>query len=102
KKGGQMLHATSTLLDFYGTSQKSADFRSGSEFLFEEAAVKETSPGSGQYVENDILIDPANAFAYFNRLNNISESSIRDNSFVKLREVTIGYPVYSNTRFTVD
>src|SRR5690606_19011941 len=38
KQGGQMLHATSILLDFYGTSQKSADFRGGSPFLFEEAA----------------------------------------------------------------
>lgn len=102
KNGGQMLHATSTLLDFYGTSQKSADFRSGGDFLFEEPAVKETAPGSGQYVENDILIDPDNAFDYFNRLNNISESSVTGNSFVKLREITVGYPVYSNPSFTVD
>ncbi|RZF58432.1 SusC/RagA family TonB-linked outer membrane protein [Sphingobacterium corticibacterium] len=102
KQGGQMLNATSSLLDFYGTSQKSADFRGGDSFLFEKAAVKETSPGSGEYVENDISIDPSRAFDYFNRLNNISESSIRGTSFVKLREITVGYPVYSNTRFTVD
>ncbi len=100
KQGGQMLHATSAILDFYGVTQKSADYRSGDAFLFEQAAVKEVS--EGVYAENDILIQPENAFAYFNRLNNISESSVTGTSFVKLREVSLGYPVYSNTRFTVD
>src|SRR5690606_16922361 len=100
KNGGQMYYATAGLLDFYGVTQKSADFRSGDPFLFEQAAVKEVSPGV--YETNDILIDADDAFAYFNRLNNISESSVFGTSFVKLREVAIGYPVYSNSKFSID
>ena len=100
KQGGQMLHGTGGILDFYGVTQKSADFRSGDPFLFEQAAVKEVSPGV--YETNDILIDADDAFAYFNRLNNISESSVFGTSFVKLREVAIGYPVYSNSKFSID
>src|SRR5690606_8439254 len=45
KQGGQMLHGTGGILDFYGVTQKSADFRSGDPFLFEQAAVKVVSPG---------------------------------------------------------
>ena len=95
-----MLHGTGGILDFYGVTQKSADFRSGSPFLFEEAAVKEVS--DGVYAANDILIDPSDAFSYFDRLNTISESSVFGTSFVKLREVSLGYPVYTNTKFSVD
>src|SRR5690606_11445928 len=91
---------TAGILDFYGVTQKSADFRSGSPFLFEEAAVKEVS--EGVYAPNDILIDPSNAFDYFDRKNTISESSVFGTSFVKLREISVGYPVYSNARFGVD
>ncbi|WP_270088632.1 SusC/RagA family TonB-linked outer membrane protein [Sphingobacterium sp. SYP-B4668] len=100
KSGGQMLSGTAGILDFYGVTQKSADFRSGAPFLFEEEAVKEVSPGV--YEKNDILINPANAYDYFNRKNSISESSVFGTSFVKLREVAIGYPVYSTARFAVD
>ncbi|SKB73429.1 Outer membrane receptor proteins, mostly Fe transport [Sphingobacterium nematocida] len=100
KNGGQMLHGTGGILDYYGASQKSADFRSGDPFLFDREAVKEVSPGV--YEKNDILIDPSDAFAYFNRLNGISESSVFGTSFVKLREISLGYPVYTNTKFSVD
>ncbi|WP_433901211.1 SusC/RagA family TonB-linked outer membrane protein [Sphingobacterium puteale] len=100
KQGGQMYHGTSGLLDVYGVSQKSADFRSGDGFLFEQAAVKEVAPG--QYENNDILIDPSKAYDYFNTLSNISEASIQGTSFVKLREVAVGYPVYQNSKIKVD
>ncbi len=100
KQGGQMYHGTAGILDYYGVTQKSADFRASEGFLFEEAAVKEVSPGV--YADNDILIDGADAFDYFNAKNGISESSVFGTSFVKLREVAIGYPVYSGSKFKVD
>lgn len=100
KSGGQMFHGTAGVLDYYGVTQKSADFRSGNPFLFEEAAVKEVSPGV--YEANDILIDPANAYDYFNVKNTIAESSVFGTSFVKLREVAIGYPVYAGSKLKVD
>ncbi|MBE8713124.1 SusC/RagA family TonB-linked outer membrane protein [Sphingobacterium hungaricum] len=100
KQGGQMYHGTGGILDFYGVTQKSADFRSGEAFLFELPAVKEVSPGV--YADNDIYIDPANAFDYFDAKNTVSESSIFGTSFVKLREVAVGYPVYSGSKFKID
>ncbi|WP_164123234.1 MULTISPECIES: SusC/RagA family TonB-linked outer membrane protein [Sphingobacterium] len=100
KQGGQMFHGTAGVLDYYGVTQKSADFRSGTGFMFEQDAVKEVAPG--QYEKNDIVIDPSRAFEYFTNMNDISESSIRGTSFVKLREVALGYPVYQTSKLKVD
>ncbi|PUV21718.1 SusC/RagA family TonB-linked outer membrane protein [Sphingobacterium athyrii] len=112
KQGGQMYHGTSNTLNVYGVTQKTADFRDGNGFLFEEAAVKEVAPG--QYASNDIMIDAnptfdangkvnnVSTYDYFNRLSNISEAGIRGTSFVKLREIAVGYPVYQNSKIKVD
>jgi len=100
KQGGQMYHGTSNTLDFYGVTQKSADYRSGDPFLFEKDAVKEVAPG--EYAPNDILIDPNKAYDYFDIKSGISEAAIVGTSFVKLREVAIGYPVYSTDKFKID
>ncbi len=100
KNGGQMYHGTAGVLDYYGVTQKSADFRSGAPFLFEKPAVKEVAPGV--YEKNDILIDPSKAYNYFDVMNSISESSIFGTSFVKLREIAVGYPVYANSKIKVD
>jgi len=108
KQGGQMYHGTSNTLDIYGVTQRSADLRSGDKFLFELPAVK--ADGS----VNDILITPtpvygndgkqigADASAYLNALGSISEAGIRGTSFVKLREIAVGYPVYQNSKIKVD
>ncbi|KLT64685.1 SusC/RagA family TonB-linked outer membrane protein [Pedobacter sp. BMA] len=106
KQGGQMYSGTSGLLDFYGTSQYSADVRkAGTTFMFPEAAVKvvgTNSSGNPIYATNDISIKGENAQAYFTQLNSISESMIYDNSFVKLREVSLGYPVYEKKGLKVN
>jgi hypothetical protein len=100
KQGGQMYGATMGLLDYYGVTQKSADARK-EKFLFEEDAVKVTgtdASGNPTYAPNDILIDGTQtgaAYAYFSRLNDISESMIYDNSFVKLREIALSYPIWN-------
>lgn len=98
KSGGQMYSGTMGLLDFYGMSQRSADYREKDFFYFERDAVKITgTDGEGNpiYAKNDIQISGADAQAYFSRLNDISESMIYDNSFIKLREVAVSYPVWS-------
>lgn len=106
KQGGQMYSGTSGLLDFYGVSQYSADVRRpGTTFMFPEAAVKVAgTDGNGNpiYATNDISIKGENAQAYFTQLNSISESMIYDNSFVKLREVSLGYPVYDKKGLKVN
>jgi TonB-linked SusC/RagA family outer membrane protein len=95
KQGGFMYAATSGLLDFYGTTQKSADFRNKEDFLFEEDAVKEDG------TPNDIKISGADAQGYFSALNNITESMIKENSFIKLREIALSYPVWNKKGLNV-
>lgn len=105
KNGGQMYSGTAGLLDFYGKSKRSGDYRSMESFLFEEPAVKVTgTDGSGNttYAPNDILIDGSKAQTYFSNLNNISESMIYDNSFVKLREIALSCPVLNTNGLKVN
>lgn len=96
KQGGQMYFGTATSLDFYGITQKSADFRKRESFLFEKPAVKITGDAEGKpaaYAPNDIRIKGEDAFKYFDIMSSISEGSIYDASFVKLRELALSYPV---------
>jgi hypothetical protein len=97
KQGGVMYCATGGLLDYYGVTQRSADFRKMDGFLFEEPAVKADG------TPNDILINKkgsdgqvtgANAQAYFDALNNVTESMVKETSFIKLREIALSYPVW--------
>jgi hypothetical protein len=97
KQGGYMYGATIGLLDMYGTSKKSGDFRNKESFIFEQDAVKVTGTdanGNPTYAKNDILISGADAQNYFSVLNNVSESMIFENSFIKLREISLSYPVW--------
>lgn len=105
KNGGQMYGGTFNMLNYYGVSQKSADFRKADHFYFEEDAVKVTgTDGNGNpiYAKNDIAISGANAQAYFSQMSNISESMIVDASYFKLRELSISYPVWNKNGITVD
>ncbi|MDR0711408.1 MAG: SusC/RagA family TonB-linked outer membrane protein [Prevotellaceae bacterium] len=99
KQGGVIYSATPGLLDDYGVTQKSADFRQKDNFLFEKAAVKENPDGT--YSPNDIPISGADAYYYFTTLSNISESMVVENSFIKMREVALSYPVWSKNTFSV-
>jgi len=105
KNGGQMYAGTENLLDYYGASQRSADYRNKGTFLFELPAVKVTgtdASGKSTYATNDIAIKGTSASAYFTALNGISEASIYDASFLKLREVSLSYPVFSKSWLNVN
>ncbi|WP_106292582.1 SusC/RagA family TonB-linked outer membrane protein [Arcticibacter pallidicorallinus] len=106
KNGGQMYSGTAGLMDMYGVSQYSADLRKpGTTFMFPEDAVKVTgtdAQGNPTYAPNDIMIKGEDAQAYFLNLNNISESMIYDASFVKLREISLGYPVLARKGLNVN
>lgn len=99
KQGGQMYSGTLGLLDYYGISQRSADYREMESFMFDKPAVKLVD---GQYLPNDIMISGADAQAYFSAENNISESMIYDNSFIKLREIALNYPVLTNQGLNIN
>ena len=91
KQGGQIYSGTLGVLDYYGVTQHSADIRNMDEFLFEKPAVKQNADGT--YSPNDIKIKGENAYAYFNAMNSIDEASVYDNSYIKLREISLSYPV---------
>ena len=87
KQGGQMYSRTSGLADYYGVSKRTEN-REGT-IIFD--CYKEDG------TKNDIGITGANAQQeYYSILNNIDESSIYDNSFIKLREVAVSYPVFKS------
>ena len=88
KKGGKMYAGTYTMMDYYGVSKRSGDFRNAESFIFDyEPSVKEDG------TPNDIRIPGEYAQAYFSTLNNISASFVNDASYLKLREVSLSYPV---------
>ena len=95
KQGGQMYSGTLGVLDYYGVTQRSADYRKKESFLFELPAVKEVTDAQGNvtYAPNDIKISGDNALDYFNAMNAIDEASVYDNSFIKLREISLSYPI---------
>jgi hypothetical protein len=99
-----MYSGTENLLDFYGISQNSANIRKQTSFLFGLPAVKETGldvNGKMTYATNDIPVK-GGAQNYFTVVNGISEASIYDASFVKLREVSLSYPVFAKSWLTVN
>ena len=91
KKGGEMYCGTYTMMDYYGVSARSGEYRKKEKFLFDEepGAVKRVGDG---FAPNDIYIAGEDAFFYYSRLNDISESFVHDTSFIKLREVSVSYP----------
>lgn len=95
KQGGDMYAGTLSSIDYYGTSQKSADFRKNG-FMFEKDAVKvagKDAEGNIIYAPNDIRMNGDMAFDYFDTMSNISEASVFGSSFLKLREIALSYPV---------
>lgn len=94
KQGGWMYCGTDAMLDLYGVSKKSKEYREKDKFLFEKPAVKENADGT--YSPNDIYISGTNAQSYFSTVGDISEYAMHKNSFVKLRELALSYPVYDH------
>lgn len=91
KQGGCMFTSTPGLLDYYGVTQKSADYRKKDYFYFDRPAVKQLADGS--YAPNDIKISGKDAYTYFDRISLISEAGVVGSSFLKLREIALSYPV---------
>ena len=97
KKGGQMYAGTLSMMDYYGVSQRSCDTRNSDYFMFDfEPSVKVVgydADGNAQYAPNDILIPGEYAQAYYSTLNDISAYFVNDASYLKLREVSLSFPI---------
>ena len=101
KQGGQMYSGTAGEMNYYGVSKLSGDMRKN-EFIVENT-VKETgkdADGNSIYAPNDIKVTDAQA--YFTRRRSIDESYIYDNSYIKLRELSVSYPVFSKKWLNVN
>lgn len=93
KQGGQMYSRTTALGDYYGTSIRTAN-REGS-IIFDGYKADGT--------KNDIAITGVNAQqAFYSAVNDIDESSVFDNSFIKLRELSLSVPVMKTKRFELN
>ena len=101
KQGGQMYSGTAGEMNYYGVSKLSGDMRK-TDFIVENS-VKETGKdtnGNPIYAPNDIKVSDAQS--YFTRRRSIDESYIYDNSYIKLRELSISYPVLSKKWLNVN
>ena len=87
KSGGQMYHGTNGLLNYYGIG-KDTENRDQS-LIFDGWKADGT--------KNDIAITPDKMQSYYNVLNSINASSVFDNSFIKLRELSLSYPVFKRS-----
>jgi TonB-linked SusC/RagA family outer membrane protein len=97
KKGGKMYSGTNGLLDFYGLSKKTEN--RDATFIFD--GVK--PDGSKNDIARGGPSDPrALQDLYQNVLGNIDEYSVRDNSFVKLRELSLRYKPSKKLFHSVD
>ncbi|MCQ2975210.1 MAG: SusC/RagA family TonB-linked outer membrane protein [Bacteroidales bacterium] len=103
-KGGYMYYATPGMLNVYGVSKESEELRERSTFMFENAVKFDEETNS--YVDNDILLGPdgngVTAEDYYNYLSEISESNIRDKSFLKLREISLSYPIFNKKNISIN
>jgi TonB-linked SusC/RagA family outer membrane protein len=86
KQGGQMYSGSNGLLDYYGLSTRTEDRES--TFIFEGVKRDGTPNDIARGGPNDIL---ALQSLHTNILTNIDEYYIYDNSFVKLREISLRY-----------
>lgn len=88
KNGGRMYSGGNGLLDLYGVSKRTEDRES--TFIYEGVRPDGTPNdiARGGQSDPDALQD-----LYSNRLSNIDEYYIHDNSFVKLRELSLKYVV---------
>ncbi|MDR0713698.1 MAG: SusC/RagA family TonB-linked outer membrane protein [Bacteroidales bacterium] len=92
KSGGQIYGGTNGLLDYYGVSKKTEDRGEGS-FIFDGDKEDGT--------KNDVAIKGATEWEiFFQAVNdNIDESSIYNNSFIKLREIALSCPIVNKDHF---
>lgn len=95
KQGGEMYAATNALLDQYGLSKKSeADRNRGYAISTGVQLLGTDSNGDPIYSEvQDIVISAEDLEDYYAALYSADEGLCAGSSYVKLREISLGYPV---------
>lgn len=100
RQGGDVWCGTCGIIDYFGTSQQSADERN--DIVVFPGVINTGSAENPVYTENNVPValgeaDPTSSFASFYRVRygfgGISEMNIFDASWVRLRDVSVGYSI---------
>ncbi len=100
RQGGEVWCGTCGIINYFGTSQLSADERN--DVVVFPGVINEGTAENPSFVENNIPValgqaDPTASFSSFYRVRygfgGISEMNIYDASWVRLRDVSIGYSI---------
>ena len=105
KQGGQMYSGTAGETNFYGTSKLSGEVRKSDKYHFDYAAVEQKgvdADGKPIYVPYTGGVKGSDAEEYFKSVRGIDEAYVYDNSFLKLRELSLSYPVYKKDNLNVN
>ena len=105
KQGGQMYSGTAGETNFYGTSKLSGEVRKSDKYHFDYAAVEQKgvdADGKPIYVPYTGGVKGSDAEEYFKSVRGIDEAYVYDNSFLKLRELSLSYPVYKKDYLNVN
>jgi TonB-linked SusC/RagA family outer membrane protein len=103
-KGGQILAGTNGELDSYGVSKASGDDRDRG-YLYSTGVMQIGTDAEGNplYSEVQTVQIPADKIEeYYTTRASIWESRVFDNDFVKLREVSLSYPLYKGSALEVN
>jgi hypothetical protein len=104
RKGGQIMAGTNGELDLYGVSKESGTDRDRGYSLSTGVVQTGTdAKGNPVYGEVQTIKIPSELIEeYFSTRANIWESRVFDNDFVKLREVSLAYPVFKNSAIEIN
>jgi TonB-linked SusC/RagA family outer membrane protein len=96
RQGGDVWCGTCGITDYFGTSQRSAELRGVTDFVFDGV-----NANTGEVNTTEVaLADPANGLGgnYFvnNGFGGVSEDYIFDSSWVRLREASLTYALPNN------
>jgi hypothetical protein len=104
RKGGQIMAGTNGELDIAGVSKQTGIDRDRGYAL--STGVMQTgmdAKGDPIYGDVQTVQIPADKIeAYYATLGSIWESRVSDNDFVKLREISLAYPIFKNSTIEIN
>ncbi|WP_286405445.1 SusC/RagA family TonB-linked outer membrane protein [Myroides marinus] len=87
KNGGNLYSGSNMGMKLYGTAESTGNREES--FVFD--GVRKQADGS--FVKNEVAITKDTRQLYESRMSNITESNVYDASFVKLRDLSLGYKI---------
>jgi TonB-linked SusC/RagA family outer membrane protein len=104
RKGGQIMAGTNGELDTYGVSKESGDDRDRG-YALSTGVVQTGTDADGEPIYSGVqtVQIPADKIEeYYTTRASIWESRVSDNDFVKLREISLAYPLFKSSALEVN